>query len=149
MHHPRRFAGHLAAIACATTALMAWAQSPGGQIEAKSIGDRVLINVLLQTEAFQKETHVVIDYAASEAFAMHRNVAGSLAFGEDEQTLKVLGDAFRIEVPRDAISVAGDPFIDEFTGRYSNELDNVDVSAIVGWPTLAPFALGSISRPAK
>ena len=117
-------------------------QTTGGQIDASSLGDRVLIRAVLQTEAFQKETHLVIDYAAPEAFALARPVHMSLAFGENEQTLKVIADGFRLEVPRDTLSIAGGPFLDEFTARYSNELENVDVSAIVGWPVLRPFALG-------
>ena len=118
------------------------AQGHGGQIEARLLGDRVLIRAVLQTETFQKETHLVIDYAAPEAFAMHLNVLQSLAFGEQEQTLKVIADGFRLEVPRDAVSMAGGPFLDEFTARHSSELENVDVSVIVGWPALRPFALG-------
>ena len=118
------------------------AQGAGGQIEARYLGDRVLIRAVLQTETFQKETHLVIDYAAPEAFAMHPNVLQSLAFGEQEQTLKVIADGFRLEVPRDAVSAGGGPFLNEFTARHSNELENVDVSVIVGWPTLQPFALG-------
>jgi len=62
-------------------AAVAGAQGSGGRIGAASLGDRILIRVLLQTEAFEKETHVIVDYAATEAFAMHRNVLGSLAFG--------------------------------------------------------------------
>ena len=122
-------------------ATVASAQSAGGRIEATSLGDRVLIRVILQTEAFQKETHVVIDYAAPEPLAVARPVLMSLAFGEDEQTLKILGDGFRLEVHRDQLSQE-QGFLNEITARYSNELDNVDVSAIVGFPVLQPFALG-------
>lgn len=120
---------------------VASAQSTGGQIEAKSLGDRVLIRVILQTEAFQKETHVVIDYAAPAPLALAQPVLQSLAFGENEQTLKILGDGFRLEVPRDQLSLEPG-FLTEFTARYSNELENVDASAIVGFPVLQPFALG-------
>ena len=118
------------------------AQNSGGQIGAKSLGDSVLIRAILQTETFQKETHLVIDYAAPEAFAMHRNVLGSLAFGEEEQTLKVISEGFRLEVPRDAVSLATGPFLEDFTARHSNDLENVDVSVIMGWPVLQSFAFG-------
>lgn len=131
----------LLAFAMGAFAMAANAQNSGGQIEAMHLGDRVLIRVLLQTEAFQKETHVVIDYAAPEALTLARPVLQSLAFGENEQTLKVLGDGFRLEVPRDQVSMEPG-FVSEFTARYSNELENVDVSGVVGWPVLQPFALG-------
>ena len=119
----------------------AGAQYSGGRIDAKLLGDRVVIRVLLQTEAFEKETHVIVDYAATDAFAMNRDVLGSLAFGENEQTLKILGDGFRLEVHRDQLSLEPG-FLVDYTGRYSNELENVDVSAIMGFPVLQPFALG-------
>ena len=137
----RRIVGWLSAALTAFGTAVASAQSNGGQIEAMHLGDRVLIRVLLQTEAFQKETHVVVDYAAPESLALARPVLGSLAFGEDEQTLKILGDGFRLEVHRDQLSLEPG-FVTEFTARYSNELENVDVSGIVGWPVLQPFALG-------
>lgn len=130
------------ALAIGVCAVAANAQGAGGQTEARLLGDRVLIRAILQTQTFQKETHLVIDYAAPEAFAIAQPVFQSLAFGEQEQTLKVLADGFRLEVSRDAISMAGGPFLNEFTARYSNQLENVDVSVIVGWPTLRPFALG-------
>ena len=131
----------LLAVATGVYTSAANAQNTGGHIEAKSLGDHVVIRVVLQTEAFQKETHLVIDYAAPEAFAVHRNVQGSLAFGDNEETLKVIADGFRMEVPRSDITQAVPPFIDEFTARYSNELENVDVAAVVGWPMLRTFAL--------
>lgn len=131
----------LLAVAVSAAPGAAYAESTGGQIETRLLGDRVLIRVLLQTEAFQKETHVVVDYAAPESLALARPVLMSLAFGENEQTLKILGDGFRLEVPRDQISMEPG-FVSEFTARYSNELENVDVSGIVGWPVLQPFALG-------
>ena len=132
----------LLVIALSTTTAIADAQSPGGRIEAKSLGDRVVIRVMLQTQAFQKETHLVVDYAASEAFAVHQAVIQSLAFGDGEQTLKIIADGFRLEVPRDDITQEAGPFLTEFTARHSNELENVDVSAVVGWPVLQSFALG-------
>ena len=122
-------------------AAVAGAQGSGGRIEAKLLGDRVLIRVLLQTEAFEKETHVIVDYAATEAFAMNENVLGSLAFGDNEQTLKILGDGFRLEVHRDQLSLEPG-FLFDYTARYSNELENVDVSAVMGFPVMQAFALG-------
>ena len=124
-----------------TSTGIANAQSIGGQIGARSLGDRVVIRVMLQTEAFEKETHVVIDYAAPEAFAMHQNVLSSLAFGEEEQTLKVLADGFRLEIPREEITQEAGSFLGEFTARHSNELESVDVAAVMGWPMLRTFAL--------
>ena len=132
---------YLVAIALVASTGYANAQGPGGGIEARSLGDRVVIKVMLQTEAFEKETHVVIDYAAPEAFVMPRSVLGSLAFGEGEQTLKVIAEGFRVEVPREEITMEAGAFTAEFTARHANALENVDVSAVVGWPVLQHFAM--------
>ena len=131
----------LLAVAMCAFAGTAGAQNAGGRIDARSLGDRVVVRVLLQTEAFEKETHLVIDYAAPVAFAMPRSVLGSLAFGDGEDTLKVIADGFRLEVPRDEITQEAGGFTLEFTARHANALENVDVSAVVGWPVLRPFAL--------
>ncbi|MYD95757.1 MAG: hypothetical protein F4X98_00025 [Gammaproteobacteria bacterium] len=137
----RRATACLLVVALGATSGIAAAQNLGGRIEAKSLGDRVVIRVLLQTEAFEKETHIVVDYAAPEAFAMPRAVLGSLTFGDGEKTLKVIADGFRLEVPQESITLESGGFIAEFTARHANALGNIDVSAVLGWPVLRAFAL--------
>ena len=64
---------------------------PGGSAEAKVIGDHILVPVTLSTEAFRKETHLVLDYAATTPLHIYGQIFGAVRFGENEQTLKILG----------------------------------------------------------
>ncbi len=145
---PHRFSGAFASwshvvgatlLAVASTSLGA---AEGGRIDARALGDRVLVRATLRTEAFHKDTHVVVDYAAPVGLQVHRNVLPSIAFGEGEQTLAIVADGFQVAVPRDAIAVESGPVLGEITARHANELGNVDASAILGWPVLRRFALG-------
>ena len=113
----------------------------GGDIAARRVGDHVVIRAFLRTEAFQKETHLVIDYAGAAGLAVHRNVVQAIAFGEGEETLKVVGEGFRVEIGRDDIAPESGPLLTQLTARYANTLENIDAAAIIGWPTLRRFAL--------
>ena len=113
----------------------------GGDIAARRIGDHVVIRAFLRTAAFQKETHVVIDYAGAAGLAVHQNVLPAIAFGEGEETLKVMGEGFRVEIGRDDIAQESGPLLTQLTARHANALENIDAAAIIGWPTLRRFAL--------
>lgn len=112
----------------------------GGEIAARNIGDQVLVRAVLRTEAFHKETHLVIDYAAPDALAVHQNVLPAIQFGEGETSLGVVAEGFRLAIPQAEIRQAQGTLLDELTARYANDLENVDVAAIVGWPALRAFA---------
>ena len=113
----------------------------GGDIAARRVGDHVVIRAILRTEAFQKETHVVIDYAGAAGLAVHSNVLPAIAFGEGEDTLKVLGEGLRVEIGRDDIVEESGLLLTNLTARHANTLENIDAAAIIGWPTLRRFAL--------
>ena len=121
---------------------------PGGGAEAKVIGDHVLVPVTLSTEAFRKETHLLLDYAATTPLHIYRGVFGAVRYGEGEATMKILGeDGLRLEVPRDGVipTPQGSPemiLMLGLTNRYSRELREIDVAAILGGPVLRRFALG-------
>lgn len=112
----------------------------GGEIAARNIGDQVLVRAVLRTEAFHKETHLVIDHAAPDALAVHQNVLPAIQFGEGETRLGVVAEGFRLAIPQAEIRQAQGTLLDELTARYANDLENVDVAAIVGWPALREFA---------
>lgn len=113
----------------------------GGDIAARRVGDHVVIRAFLRTEAFQKETHLVIDYAGTAGLAVHTNVLPAIAFGEGEETLKVVGEGFRVEIDRDDIAPESGLLLTQLTARHANTLENIDAAAIIGWPTLRRFAL--------
>lgn len=112
----------------------------GGSISARRVGDHVVIRAVLRTEAFHKETHLVIDYAGAAGLAVHGNVIDTIAFGEGEDAIQILGDGFRLRIDRDDIEQERGSLLSELTARYANSLDNVDAAAIIGWPTLRRFA---------
>ncbi len=117
----------------------------GGSAEAKVLGDYVLVPVVLSTEAFRKETHLLLDYASETPLEIFRFIFGAVRFGENEQTLKILSEeGLRVEVPRDGVVPSGATtnLLAHLTNRYSSELREIDVAAILGGPVLRRFALG-------
>ena len=141
----RRLAIVACAGACMSIVAAAQEAGPGGSAEAKVVGDRVLVPVVLSTEAFRKETHLVLDYASDKPLEIFRFIFGAVRFGENEQTLKILGEGgLRIEVPRDGVTPSAEStnLLAHLTNRYSGELKEIDVAAILGGPVLRRFALG-------
>lgn len=140
----------LAVCVCALLPSVVAAQEagPGGSAETKVIGDHVLVPVTLSTEAFRKETHLVLDYAATTPLHIYGQIFGAVRFGENERTLKILGaEGLRLEVPREGVrpTARGSPesnLLLYLGNRYSSELKEIDVAAILGGPVLLRFALG-------
>ena len=118
--------------------------SGGGSAEAKVLGDYVLVPVVMSTEAFHKETHLLLDYASDKPLEIFRFIFGAVRYGEGEETLKILAGGLRLEVPKEGVlpSEESTALLAYLTNRYSSELKEIDVAAIVGGPVLRRFALG-------
>ncbi len=118
--------------------------SPGGMAEARVLGDHVLVRVVLSTEKFHKETHLVLDYNDEQPLRIYNCILGRVEYGEGEETIKILADGLRIEVPREGVQASSECtlFLENLSGQYSVELKDVDVSAILGGPVLRQYALG-------
>ena len=118
--------------------------SPGGVAEAKVIGDHVLVRVVLSTEKFHKDTHLVLDYTDEQPLRIYNCILGHVEYGEGEDTIKILADGLRIEVPKEGVEASSECtlFLKNLSGQYSVELKDIDVSAILGGPMLRQFALG-------
>ena len=118
--------------------------SPGGTAEAKVIGDHVLVRVVLSTEKFHKETHLVLDYTDEQPLRIYNCILGAVEYGEGEETIKILADGLRIEVPKEGVEASSECtlFLKNLSGQYSVELKDIDVSAILGGPVLRQYALG-------
>ena len=118
--------------------------SQGGTAEARVVGDHVLVRVVLSTEKFHKETHLVLDYTDDQPLRIYNCILGAVEFGEGEETIKILADGLRIEVPKEGVQASSECtlFLKNLSGQYSVELKDVDVSAILGGPVLRQFALG-------
>ncbi len=132
---------------CAWLAQPAMAQvggSPGGTAEARVVGDHVLVRVVLSTEKFHKETHLVLDYTDQQPLRIYNCILGAVEFGEGEETIKILADGLRMEVPKEGVEASAECtlFLKNLSGQYSVELKDVDVSAILGGPVLRQYALG-------
>lgn len=142
-----RLATALLIASCAWLAQPAAAQtaaSTGGIAQAKVVGDHVLVRVVLSTERFHKETHMVLDYNDEQPLRIYNCILGSVEYGEGEETIKILADGLRIEVPKEGVEASSECtlFLKNLSGQYSVELKDVDVSAILGGPVLRQFALG-------
>lgn len=140
----------LAVCVCVWLPAVAAAQEAGsgGSAEAKVVGDHVLVPVVLSTEAFRKETHLVLDYAAETPLHIYGGIFRAVRFGENEQTLKILSEeGLQLEVPREGViaTARGSPetnLLLHLGNRFSGELKEIDVAAILGGPVLRQFALG-------
>ena len=111
----------------------------GGSIESKYLGDHVLIRVALQTSVWFKDAYIIVDYANPNALEMNGNVIQSLQFDEDDEFLQLLAPGFRLDIPRDAVLEETGPRTGQITGLYDNELEQMEVVAIVGWQILKDF----------
>ena len=111
----------------------------GGNIETKYLGDHVLIRVGLQTSVWFKDSYVIVDYANPNALEINQTVIRSLQFDENDEFLQLLAPGFRLDVPRDAVSPEAGSRTGQITGLYDNELEQMEVAAIVGWPILKDF----------
>ncbi len=113
----------------------------GGSVPMSIYSDNIAMKLRLETEKWRKDTYVVIDYAQTNAFEIQGCVLGTLRFGENENTLKVLGENFQIEVAKEDISVAPDLLCNTLTAEYAEENNQIDVAAKIGWPILKHYSL--------
>lgn len=111
----------------------------GGSIETKYLGDHVLFRVALQTSVWFKDAYVIVDYSNPNALEIHQGVIQSLQFSEDDEFLQLLAPGFRLDVPRDSVIAEMGARTGQITGLYDNELEQMEVVAIVGWPVLKDF----------
>lgn len=115
--------------------------SPGGALDIKVIGDKILARVELQTEVWFKDTHVIVDYDMPYAMMIQSCVFGNVRFGESETNMRILNENFRVEVPRAEIVPEQGTVCGELTGKYDKYLDQIDIVAIIGWPLLREFGM--------
>ena len=113
----------------------------GGSVPMSIYSDNIAMKLRLETERWRKDTYVVIDYAQTNAFEIQGCVLGSLRFGDNENTLKVLAENFHIEVAKEDISVAPDLLCNTLTAEYAEENNQIDVAAKIGWPILKHYSL--------
>ncbi len=134
-------------LACLPGGVAGQETAEGGNAQVRVVGDHILMPATLRTEAFAKETHVLLDYAAPVPLHIFRNIFGAVRYGESEETMKILGEnGLRLEAPKEGVlpTDQGSPetaLIAYLTNRFSRELGEIDVAAILGGPVLRRFAL--------
>ncbi len=137
----RTFFGAVFLFATIITQAQVPGRAAGGELPFRLLGDRILLKLNLQTDAWLKETHVVVDYSRPTALELHGNTIRSLRWGDGEQSLKIVVDGFRVDVPRASVVRSSDKILDDLTARFDNELNQIDVAAIIGWGVLKDWAL--------
>ncbi len=141
IRHPIGCAAALLATVAALVPFTVAAQSTGGTLAARVLGDRILVRAALQTGSWYKDTHIVIDLARPTALEMHRNAFLSLTWGEGDEDIEIIAQGFRMEVPKEGVIEEVGNLLAPITSRYDNELEQVDVAAILGWSVLKDYAL--------
>ena len=116
----------------------------GGSAPLTVYTNNIAVKLRLESQVFQKDTYVVIDYTQSTSMEIHRNLARSMRFGEEETTLKVRGENFSLEIPRDELREAGGPsgqLLETLTAEFEDQNERIDVTAKLGWGVLKHFSL--------
>lgn len=116
----------------------------GGSVPLTVYSDNIAVKLRLESQVFQKDTYVVIDYTQRGAMEIHRNLAQSMRFGEGETTLKVRAENFLLEIPVDALSQAGGAsgqLLATLTAEFEEQNERIDVAAKIGWDVLKHFSL--------
>ncbi len=113
----------------------------GGSVPINVYSDQFAARLIMQTEVFQKDAYVVIDTTQPWGIEIHRNVIRGLRFGEGEETIKVLGENFNLEIHRDEIRQAGGNMLDTLTAEFEEQNEGMEVVAKIGWATLKNFSM--------
>lgn len=116
----------------------------GGSVPLTVYTDNIAVKLRLESQVFQKDTYVVIDYTQPTAMEIHRNLARSMRFGEGETTLKVRAENFSLEIPVDELREAGGAsgqLLSTLTAEFEEQNERIDVTAKIGWEVLKHFSL--------
>ena len=116
----------------------------GGSVPLTVYTDNIAVKLRLESQVFQKDTYVVIDYTQPTAMEIHRNLARSMRFGEGETTLKVRAENFSLEIPVDELREAGGAsgqLLETLTAEFEEQNERIDVTAKIGWEVLKHFSL--------
>ena len=116
----------------------------GGSAPLTVYTNNIAVKLRLESQVFQKDTYVVIDYTQPTAMEIHRNLARSMRFGEGETTLKVLAENFSLEIPIDELREAAGPsaqLMESLTAEFEEQNERIDITAKIGWGLLKHFSL--------
>ena len=113
----------------------------GGDPTTKIVGDHVLIRAAMQTSVWFKDSYIIVDYASPYALQMNQSTFETLQYAEDDTVLQIVAPGFRLDVPREGIIREKGARTANLTAIHDNELEQQEITAIIGWPMLKNFHL--------
>ena len=116
----------------------------GGSAPLTVYTNNIAVKLRLESQLFQKDTYVVIDYTQPTAMEIHRSLARSMRFGEGETTLKIRAENFSLEIPISELREAGGPsaqLMETLTAEFEEQNERIDITAKIGWGVLKHFSL--------
>lgn len=118
----------------------------GGSAPLTVYTGNIAVKLRLESQMFQKDTYVVIDYTQSTAMEIHPALARTMRFGDGETTLKIRAENFSLDVPIDDLREAppGSPsfvLMNQLTAEFEEQNERVDITAKIGWDLLKHFSL--------
>ena len=113
----------------------------GGTANFNQYDNNIGVRMLLQTETFQKDTYVVLDYSQQIPVLLQRGVNRTLTFGDGETTLKFIADGMFLEISRDDLRESPPGIFEPLTERNEEINETLDVTAKIGWPILKQFSV--------
>lgn len=125
-------------------AQLAQAEGAGGSAPLKVLGDHLLVPFTYKAQGFEKESHFIVDFGSSDYVALHKQVYDSLAQAlQPGETLKFVNSSLELEVDfaKCRLAPPNTTVMDPLTARYDVELENIDITAIVGFEFLKEYAI--------
>ena len=118
----------------------------GGSAPLTVYSDNIAVKLRLESQLFQKDTYVVIDYTQASVLDMHIALTRSMRYGEGETTLKVRAENLSLEIPVTDIVEAGPghpsfALMNQLTAEFEDQNERIDITAKVGWGLLKHFSL--------
>ena len=118
----------------------------GGSAPLTVYSDNIAVKLRLESQMFQKDTYVVIDYTQSSVMHMHAALFRSMRYGEGETTLKIRAENLSLEIPVDDIQGVGPghpsfALMNQLTAEFEEQNQRVDIAAKIGWGLLKHFSL--------
>ncbi|WIO75050.1 hypothetical protein QP938_03850 [Porticoccaceae bacterium LTM1] len=125
-------------------AQLAQAEGAGGSAPLKILGNHLLVPFTYKAQGFEKQSHFVVDLGSKDYVAFHKEVHKSLGSAlQPGEKVRFTNDGFELEVNFAKCRNLGDgPNVcDALSAEYDVELENIDVTAVVGFDFLKEYAI--------
>ena len=118
----------------------------GGSAPLTVYTNNIAVKLRLESQVFQKDTYVVIDYTQPTVMDMHAALFRTMRYGEGETTLKIRAENLSLEIPVDDIQGVGPghpsfALMNQLTAEFEEQNERIDITAKIGWGLLKHFSL--------